>query len=811
MAHMRFCETTRGRGKIFIRIAAEGLAEDARIEVSASTKEGRAVPASIMRVPGVDGWVLMLAVLSVTQYVELVAYGGDGIELARARKTIATLAAQLYSRANTVRHNAVAECMRNADERVRPGALVIDTGELVINNVLGCEMLRGTVRIAASAREEAMASVELAFLGDAGQDVSLEPWLCMGDAVERREDGICERVLSYSVKLPANLGALVVWARSACLALGEGFETCEGFVLEEKRTAWRGETVPTDADPQYERWFLTRHRVSQWELQLQRCQSPSDDAPLFSLVVPLYHTPIEFFHELVASVQAQSYGSFELLLVNASPEDEALGEEAARAAATDNRIRVVPLAQNLGIARNTLAGVHAAKGDFVAFLDHDDVLEPDALYCYAQGIARYPQTDLLYCDEDKLLGGHYVNAFLKPDWNLDLLRSVNYVCHLLAVRRSVVEAMPEEEYVACEGAQDHALCLFAGERARNVYHARRVLYHWRIHEGSTAATGDAKTYASQAGVRAVQAHLDRCGLQARAQAREDIPNTYRVSYPLDEHPLVSIVIPNKDLVPVLRRCVESVLSTSTYDAFEIVVVENNSEQDETFAYYEELQTDERVRVVRLPERGSFNFSRIVNFGVEAARGEYVLLLNNDTEVITPDWIERLLGICRRPDVGIVGAKLLYPDGLIQHGGVMFHRGGPRHLSLKLDRNTQDYFHLPQLTQDLTAVTGACLMVARSTFAQVGGFDEEYPVDYNDVDFCLRVKELGLLVVYEPLVELYHHESISRGGHDSNRMKVSWTLATGRLMQRWPKYFAIGDPYLHPNFFFNEYRRLFFWE
>ena len=810
--NLRFGETTRGRGKIFIHLTSTDIAPGARLEASSRTKEGVPLPAYVLRLPDLEGWVLVLAVVRVTQLVSVRVYDDEGGSQ-EFTKTVAAFVAKMHSRANTALHNPVTEKIRNCDIWTRPQGVFVDFTGLVWNPTGGCDVFRGVVSIKTRDRAVAEAPLELSFLGAVGQDVTLGDWVDMGDTLQCSE-GIYERRLSFSARIPMSAQSdwLIVWARSPQTDLMDGFVVYEDFFLRECEAGWRDMTVAAGADSQeivddqYERWFFERLRTSSRNIDLQRGHTFEQDVT-FSVIVPLYRTPLEFLHQMVRSVLNQTYGKFELLLLNASPEDAELSQAIAAYAGQDARVRVVTLERNEGITGNTLRGIAEATGDFVSFLDHDDVIEPDLLYRYMEGIERHPQTDLLYCDEDKLCNGHYRDPFMKPDWNLDLLRSTNCVCHMLTVRRSIALQLPED-CRQCEGTLDHYLSLFAGERARNVYHVRNVLYHWRIHEQSTAGGGEAKEYTTSSGVRSVQAHLDRCGIPAQVTARPETPNTYRVRYDVVGEPLVSIVIPNKDMVPVLRRCLDSIREVSTYQNYEVVVVENNSTEDETFAYYDSLASDERIKVVRHESDGTFNFSKSVNYGVSQSCGDYILLLNNDVSIITPDWLELMVGQCQRADVGCVGVKLIYPDELIQHAGVFVHRGIYDHIGRKLDRNSHAYFDSLQLTQDLSAVTAACLMVARSTFDELGGLDEGLPNDFNDTDFCLRLRSRGKLVVYEPQVELYHYESISRGANETPVKRTNSAHALGIMMQRWPKYVGEGDPYWNPHLTPGPYRTLF---
>ncbi|MDO4537833.1 MAG: glycosyltransferase [Coriobacteriales bacterium] len=798
-----FNETTRGRGKIFVHVTCPGLPEDVRVTASSVTKKGDPVPAKVLQVPNIEGWVVIVPVLSLAQIVTVVATDDDGSVLVSNTKTLAPFASTMQSRINTARHDEVAETIRNCDIFLRPRGVVLMVREYVPCDYRdGCDVMRATLVLSSFNKEEAFSPLEFRLLSMNGTNIAIGDIIDMGEKCSK--DISYEHVKNCSVVLPHEIDELIIWAHCPYDPSLDSFYVFEDFYIDELRRNWRLAIEPADVNAGYDEWLRVSHRSSLDQLALQR-DRVFEDGPSFSIIVPLYRTPLNFLREMADSVLDQTYSNLELVLVNASPDDVALCQEVATYAARDERVRVVTMEENLGISGNTMAGIEAATGDFICFFDHDDVLEPDILYYYADAVDKHPTIDMLYCDEDKLLNGRFISPFFKPDWSPDLLTSENYVCHMLCVRAEIAKSVPEE-YLQCDGAQDHFLTFYAGERARKVFHVRRVLYHWRIHEQSTAASGEAKTYTSDSGIRALQAHLDRCGIAATARARGVVPNTYAIDYKLPEHPLVSIVIPNKDLVPVLSRCVNSIRDKSTYDNYEIVIVENNSTNDETFAYYKEVQADKRVRVVMQESDGTFNFSRTINCGVAASRGEYLLFLNNDTEVITPEWIERLLGPCQREDVGAVGAKLIYPDGLLQHAGVVFHRSGPFHIAVNLESDTRAYYNMVQLTQNVSAVTGACLMVSKKDFDLVDGFDEDLAVDYNDIDFCLKLRDLGRLVVYEPLVELYHYESLSRGTHNNLDKMMDWAECSGKIMTRYPQFYADGDPYWSEYFQINPYRK-----
>lgn len=552
------------------------------------------------------------------------------------------------------------------------------------------------------------------------------------------------------------------------------------------------ETMSAEHDPRYAEWYES-HRATPCELAAQT-GTAWIEAPCFSIVVPLYRTPVEFFRAMLHSVVSQSYETWELVLVNASPEDTALVDELERI--VDPRIKIVTLEGNGGIAKNTNAGIRATTGDFVGFLDHDDLLAPDALFEYARAVREGRDVDLLYCDEDRFdASGMHSSPFFKPEFSLELLRAHNYITHFLAIRREVLDCVGllDGDY---DGAQDYDLVLRASETARAIVRVPRILYHWRMHEGSTSVNADSKSYARESGRAAVAAHLERCGLDASVEMTK-LPFAYRAKYALPGHPSVSIIVPNKDKADLLLACVTSILEKSTYDAYEVLIVENNSEESETFELYRRLQEDSRVRVIVWS--GEFNFSKIVNYAVAQTQSDYLLLLNNDTEVISPDFIETMLGYCQDDSVGVVGCKLLYQDRTVQHGGVVmgpFRSAG--HLFTSLAEDDSGYFCRAVLPQDLSAVTGACQLIRRSIFDEVGGYSEEFVVGLNDVDFCLKIREAGYRVVYTPYAQLFHYEFSSRGRDREGARLARVEQELGLLRYRWPRYFVDGDPFTNPN-------------
>ena len=542
--------------------------------------------------------------------------------------------------------------------------------------------------------------------------------------------------------------------------------------------------------------FLKKYGVKEEELARQR-QEVFENGPCFSIAVPLYQTKEKYLREMIESVQAQTYTNWELCLADGSGREHSLQPVVGEYIAKDKRIKYCLLDSNEGIAGNTNEALKMADGDFVVLTDHDDLLSPEALYQCAKAVQKEPQTDVIYSDEDKvdMSGKKFFEPHFKSDYNIDLLCTMNYICHLFVVRKDVMERAGLFE--SCyDGAQDHDFILRCTEKAEHIVHIPKVLYHWRCHAQSTSENPESKLYAFENGCKAGKAHYDRIGIPAEVE-QGPFYGMYRTHYLWKEQPLVSILIPNKDHVTDLKKCMDSIEEKSTYRNFEFIIVENNSTEEETFAYYKEIEKRDNVRVLYYKE--DFNYSRINNFGAKEANGEYVLLLNNDTEMIEPDSIKEMLDVCMRPDVGIVGAKLIFEDNTIQHAGVIIGFGGVAgHAFIGQDRDDNGYFSRIISVQDLSAVTAACLMVRRSVFDEVEGLNEEFKVAFNDIDFCLKVRKAGYLVVYNPYAQFYHYESKSRGQEDSADKVARFQQEIGLFGERWGELLEHGDPYYNPN-------------
>ena len=517
---------------------------------------------------------------------------------------------------------------------------------------------------------------------------------------------------------------------------------------------------------------------------------------LISVAVPVYHTGELFLRQMIESVMDQSYKNWELCIVNAGPDDEKVREILNEYAEKDKRIRVRELAENEGIGKNTNRAFEMAEGEYVALLDHDDLLAPDALFEVACAIER-SHPDIIYSDEDKVSGENleHTQPHFKPDFNIDLLRANNYICHLLVIRKTLIDKVGgfREGF---DGAQDHDFIFRCSDNADIIVHIPRILYHWRTHQASTADNPASKLYAYEAGIRAVRENIERNGEEAEVTHTKDY-GFYKVVYKVRKRSLVSIIIPNKDNKDTLKKCIDSVLTKTTYDNYEIIIVENNSTQQETFDYYKELEKNSRIRVIKW-EKG-FNFSAINNYAAKSANGEYLLFLNNDIEVRSADWIDGMLGNAQRKDVGIVGCRLLYPDNTIQHAGVIIGIGGiAGHAFTNLPAARSGYMHRASTQVDYSAVTAACMMISKKLFEEVGGFEEKLTVAFNDIDLCLRVREKGYLVVYDAYVEMIHYESKTRGSEDSKEKVRRFQDEIEYMRTRWIDILKQGDPYYNPN-------------
>ncbi len=546
-----------------------------------------------------------------------------------------------------------------------------------------------------------------------------------------------------------------------------------------------------------------------------------EKAPLISILVPLYNTPEKFLRDMVESVLAQTYGNWQLCLADGSDAEHV---DLVRSIVKEyqdkdsaGRICYMKLEKNEGISGNTNHCLEMATGEYIGLFDHDDILHPEVLYWYVKAINE-ENADYIYCDETTFKGddiNKMITMHFKPDYAIDNLRANNYICHFSVFKRTLLDGT-ELFRTKFDGSQDHDMILRLTDRAQHIVHIPKLLYYWRSHAGSVASDINAKPYAIDAAKGAVADHLRRHGYDHfKITSTRAFETIFKITYEVMGTPKISIVIPNCEHADDLRRCITSIYEKSVYDNYEIIVVENGSTGSEIKGYYEELKTGSLKDIVKVVDfyeggahlnpdgsRPSFNYSAVVNYGVQKSSGEYVVLLNNDTQVITVNWMEELLMYAQRNDVGAVGAKLYFPDRKIQHAGVVLKLGAHRtagHSHYGQAGMNLGYMGRLCYAQDVSAVTGACLMVSRAKYDEVGGFDETFEVSLNDVDFCLKLREKGYLNVFTPFAELFHYESLSRGLDLEGKNAQRYEKESEHFRTKWKEVLDKGDPYYNPNF------------
>lgn len=568
---------------------------------------------------------------------------------------------------------------------------------------------------------------------------------------------------------------------------------------------WLYDGYARDPAPQdsgaYEAWSVLYDAPSEARLrQARERMEQFSRHPRFSVLVPTYNTDPEWLRRCIDSVRAQSYPHWELCIADDASTQPQVTRILDEYAARDPRIRVVVRESNGHISATSNSALELAGGDYVVLLDHDDELHPLALHEVAEALDRHPEWRLVYSDEDKIdAEGRRYDPYMKPDWNYDLFLSHNCISHLGVYQRDLLEEVGgfREGF---EGSQDWDLALRCIERLEpeQIGHIPKVLYHWRAIPGSTALAPEEKDYAHRAGLRAVNEHLERVRADAVAEAIPGRRGNFRIRYGLPpQAPKVSLVIPTRDRVDLLRRCVDSILHATTYANYEIVIVDNQSEEDATLQYLRRIQDDPRVRVLAYDK--PFNYSALNNYAVAHTQGELIGLVNNDIELITPDWLEEMAGHAMRPEIGAVGAMLYYPNDTIQHAGVILGvHGVAAHAYCGQPRGSIGHMGRATLAQSMSAVTAACLLVRRDVFDEVGGLNEDLRVAFNDIDFCLRVRAAGYRNLWTPFAELYHHESATRGYEDSPEKQKRFLGEVKFMTSTWKRELA-GDPAYSPNF------------
>lgn len=566
---------------------------------------------------------------------------------------------------------------------------------------------------------------------------------------------------------------------------------------------------------QYKIW-MEKNKLTDKDLENQKNQK-FEINPKISIVVPMYNTNEIFFKELVESLEKQTYSNWELCLADGS---ENQNEDLKKYYENNEKIKYKFLNSNKGISENTNAAIDIATGEYIGFLDHDDLLAQNALYEVVKVINENKDVEFIYTDEDKIDQTYErFEPYFKPDFSPETLEANNYITHFVVVKKALIEKIGKlnSEF---NGAQDFDFVLRATENTKEIIHISKILYHWRVHRDSTANVADAKPYAYEAGRRAVAEHIKRLGRTGTAENGQDVPGIYKIKYDVIGNPKVSIVIPNKDNINLLKSCINSILKLTTYQNYEIVIIENNSEKKQTFEYYNELIKNEKIKLLNfnkntvLDKNGEkevknktnknnskeFNYSALINFGVKNVDGDFLLQLNNDTKLLTPDWLEILIGYAQNKEIGAIGARLYYPDKTIQHAGIIVGLSGiAGNMLVNLPYGKHAYFGREAATRNVSAVTGACLFSRRCLYEEVGYMNEdEFKVAFNDVDFCLKLLDKGYRNLYNPYIELIHYESKSRGYEDSKEKEERFKNESEKFNEKWKRYIDY-DPYYNINF------------
>lgn len=583
-------------------------------------------------------------------------------------------------------------------------------------------------------------------------------------------------------------------------SIAEGPSGAAAFLRQKQAERSHARPAVRNANADYQNWIARFDTITDADREAMAAMTGAfASTPVISIIMPVYNTPEALLCECIDSVLDQTYPHWELCIADDCSPKPHVRAVLERYQSRDARIKVVFRKENGHISKASNSALDIAGGEWVALLDHDDLLPPHALFCIAEAINRHPEAMMIYSDEDKIsLDGVRHDPYFKSDWNERLFFEQNMVSHLGAYRRSLIGKIGGFR-PGYEGSQDHDLVLRLTERIspEQIVHVPHVLYHWRVLPGSTALAAGEKTYAQEAGIRALNDMIARRGLNGQITAAKD-SGYYRFRPGLPEPlPLVTIIIPTRDGTDILKPCIESILSKTTYKNYEILIVDNQSEEPETIEYFRSLASDPRIRVLQYDY--PFNYSAINNFAVSEANGSLVCLLNNDTEVISEDWLSEMVAELLQPDVGAVGAKLLYSDNTVQHAGVILGVGGVAgHGLLGIHTTKEGYFTNAQLTREVSAVTAACLLTSRAVFDEAGGLNEtDLKVAFNDVDLCLKVRSLGLKIIWTPFALLYHHESKSRGLENTPEKKARFQTEVDFMIDRWGDLLK-RDPYYNPN-------------
>ncbi len=809
-----FGKVTRGGGKVFIGVDAPGAA---RLEATSRREgDGQPLPATVLTLDG--SHVACVPVLGCAQRLSVSVLDESGAVVATASKTVGHLRSKLASSVNTLRHDARAERIRNADRKAAPAGAHLSLDELLPDGDV--DILRGTVEMRFVDESLAELPISVDVLSASGDSVAtavaVVDDVVFADEAPATEAGLAPlpngvatggraRRMSFSCRLDGRHDTIVACARVEGAPAWDAFETLEPFEAQGLREATRRRYLSAAETDGYARILERDATELPRRLAQMRAALPfMPERPLFSVIVPLYNTPLDFFAEMLDSVLDQAYPDLELLLVNASPENAELSAAVDAACARDSRVRRIDLDANLGITENTNAGIRAATGDFLCLLDHDDTIEPDALWLYARAALETPEVDLIYCDEDHLLDGRRIGPFYKPDWDPDLLCFENYVTHLLCVRREMLlsataeTGLPGREF---DGAQDHNMTLLIGDHARAIRHVPRVLYHWRMHAGSTAGSEGVgqKSYALEAERRAVQAHLDRLGVPATAAMERRRPMRCDLVYDFAEKSRVSACIAHATGNPNLVACVEALVSSTDWPDLEVVV-------------FGALTADERARLdgamgsgrilvvvdgtASTPSSAATNAPAALSAAATAATGEYVLLVDeNVCSFQGVDWLDALVGPVALGGAACAGAKVARVDGTIACAGYLVGEGiSPRRAYEGYPVRADGYYEYNVLPHRASAVSASCMLLRRDDFLE--NASDDLPETF-DVALCLdlQAKRGGAVLQQNNVVVTLANAPVRRS---DARTLASSAQETGRLLARHAAAFAGHDPYYTPN-------------
>lgn len=785
--------TRRVRGLLQVQVHLDDEAKECQLEAAAKTNDGEELPVRVRPTDEEGEWLLVVPSLSVTQELALKAVSWEGSVVAEQSHKLNPLTARLGSPTRSLRRG-----MRRQEMPLWPeqGSGEWDVAlDRMVRMPEGLDICHGRAELVCAGRQGVEGPVRLRVLDAKGHELAGGEWVCLADTVTPHHDhpGFFVRTVEFSVRVPAHTTILVLWVQPTDPKpqLPAGLACLSPRDTASLREAWKVTTTSAAHDDAYDAWYRSVHAASSAELAMQQ-EDRFDRELMFSVVQVLRTVTPDALRESVESVLAQSYERFELVLVNAAPHNQRLASTVRGLELADARVRSVPLAADFGAAAALSEGIDAAVGDFVCPLEEGDLLAPEALYRLAEAAAADPELDLAYADEDRLAHGRHVDPQLKPDWDPDLLLGTNYLGHAVAVRLGLLREM-ETMGRELDGAHIYYLALYAAERARSVGHLPYVLYHARGSEaGRTSGVA-----AAAAEIAALRSYLASADPSATVRVSSRVSNGHEVSYELADEPLVSVIVLNRDNVPALDRCLTSLRALTDYPHYEVIIVEHDSVDPATFEYYRAAEAaDKRVRTIFFQGNGIFDEAQVALFGASRAEGSYLLFLGNDIEVTEGGWMRRLLSLCAREGTGAVGARLLRPDRTVESCGAHMSTAGVVATGRYLDADDGGYLNLMHLMHGVTALSGACMMVDRAAYEQVGGLSRRFPTWLGDADLCLRLIGGGWRVVVDPQVTLTHHRALSE--IDPRERSASAVKAVGRLWEDWPYGERVYDPTLNPN-------------